>query len=76
METPTPFQGLGRVLSGFSRLGHRWDFKMRVRGPEMFSPPELDVANGCESKLSLHGKTNTPGQMELLTHDGRSHRLV
>lgn len=22
----------------------------------MFSPPELDVANGCESKLSLHGK--------------------
>lgn len=59
METPTPFQGLGRVLSGFSCLGHRWDFKMRVRGPEMFSPPELDVANGCESKLSLHGNKHT-----------------
>lgn len=41
----------------------------------MFSPPELDVANGCESKLSLT-ETNTPGQMELLTHDGRSRRLV
>lgn len=53
---PRPETGSLRFLLSGSQMGGRWDSKTRVRGPEMFSPPELDVANGCESKLSLHGK--------------------
>lgn len=52
-----PETGSLKFLLLGSQMGGRWDFKMRVRGPEMFSPPQPDVANGCESKLLLHGHT-------------------
>lgn len=40
---PRPGTGSLRFLLSGSQMGGRWDFKMRVRGPEMFWRPELDM---------------------------------